>query len=68
MEIIENGKDSKVVRLTSDEMLLIQNSLNELVNGPSAIEEWEFHARTGVVKRDAEKLLEETTSKWFDEK
>jgi hypothetical protein len=30
-----------------DELLWINNALNEVLNGPEAIEKWEFQARIG---------------------
>jgi hypothetical protein len=55
-EVIENWASS----LTEDDLLLINNALNEIINGPSAIEKWEFQIRTGVEFQDAEKLLKKT--------
>lgn len=40
-----------------DELVLINNALNEILNGPSAISRWEFQLRTGVEVEDAERLL-----------
>ena len=41
------------VTLSSDEWVLVMNALNEVLNGPDAIEEWEFHARLGVHRAEA---------------
>jgi len=43
--------------LNDDELLLINNALNEILNGPSAISEREFHTRTGVDIAHAKDLL-----------
>jgi CCR4-NOT transcriptional regulation complex NOT5 subunit len=40
-----------------DELLWINNALNELLNGPEAIEEWEFHTRMGGHRDQVEALL-----------
>lgn len=32
---------------TREELLWINNALNEVLSGPEAIEEWEFHTRMG---------------------
>jgi hypothetical protein len=32
---------------TRDELVWINNALNEVLSGPNAIEEWEFHTRMG---------------------
>src|SRR5918998_3250010 len=34
--------------LGSDDVLAVVNALNEVLNGPSAIDDWEFHLRIGV--------------------
>jgi hypothetical protein len=54
--VIENWASS----LTQDDLLLINNALNEIINGPDAIAKWEFQTRTGVEFQDAEKLLKKT--------
>ena len=40
-------------RLSQDDLILISNALNEILNGPGAIEEWEFQTRTGIERTDA---------------
>jgi hypothetical protein len=55
-DVIENWASS----LTEDDLLLINNALNEIINGPGAIDVWEFQTRTGVEFQDAEKLLKKT--------
>jgi hypothetical protein len=41
------------------ELLIINNALNEVLNGPDAIEEWEFGARIGTTREEARRLLDE---------
>lgn len=40
-----------------DELLWINNALNEVLNGPEAIDEWEFHARMGGDRDQVNALL-----------
>lgn len=40
-----------------EELVAINNALNEILHGPDAIEEWEFHARMGITKDEGERLL-----------
>ena len=42
---------------TRDELLWINNALNDVLNGPEAIEEWEFHARMGGDRDQVTALL-----------
>ena len=41
-----------------DELVALNNALNEVLNGPDAIEEWEFHLRMGITMQEGERLLE----------
>jgi hypothetical protein len=54
------SKESKIQewasRLSQDNLYLISNALNEILNGPGAIEEWEFQTRTGIERPDAVKF------------
>jgi hypothetical protein len=43
--------------LSFQDLVLINNALNEIINGPSAITLAEFQTRTGVSLNDAELLL-----------
>jgi hypothetical protein len=43
--------------LSREELVIINNALNEVLHGPDAIEEWEFHTRMGVTKDEGERLL-----------
>jgi hypothetical protein len=40
-----------------DELLWINGALNEVLNGPEAIEEWEFHTRMGGDRDQVRALL-----------
>lgn len=43
--------------LTEAELILVNNALNEILNGPCAIEEWEFETRTGASRSTLLELL-----------
>lgn len=43
---------------SSHELMLMSNALNEVLHGPDAIEEWEFHTRMGGTRADAEALVQ----------
>jgi hypothetical protein len=43
--------------LSIQDLVLINNALNEIINGPSAISFSEFQTRTGVSLNEAEALL-----------
>ncbi len=45
------------LELTQEELILVNNALNEIVNGPDAIDEWEFQTRTGATRPEAQVLL-----------
>jgi hypothetical protein len=53
--------ESWALSLNQDDLLLINNALNEIINGPDAIAEHEFQTRTGVHFEEAEKLLNRTS-------
>ena len=40
-----------------DELLWVNNALNEVLNGPEAIEEWEFRTRMGGDKHKVKALF-----------
>jgi hypothetical protein len=44
------------VELTRDELSWISNALNEVLNGPDAIDEWEFHMRIGGSREEVDSL------------
>ena len=45
------------MELTFEELVLVNNALNEILNGPCAIDDWEFQLRTGVEREAAMALL-----------
>ncbi len=57
MRVIEQTDTSATVELTRDELRAITQALNEVLNGPDAIEEPEFGTRMGVELAEAERLL-----------
>jgi hypothetical protein len=42
---------------------VLHNALNEVVNGPQAIEDWEFQTRMGVTRDQARDLLMRMTAR-----
>jgi tellurite resistance protein len=50
--------ETGTVELTRSELEIASNALNEVLHGPQAIEEWEFHTRMGVTRGEAEMLLQ----------
>ena len=48
----------KALSLSKADLILLNNALNEILNGPGAIEAWEFQTRTGVQRSKALELLE----------
>jgi hypothetical protein len=49
--------DDPLLRLCVDDLLLINNALNEIINGPAAIAQHEFQTRTGATIAEAALLL-----------
>ena len=43
--------------LSPEDLRLVNNALNEVLNGPDAIPEWEFHTRMGSSREEAEVLV-----------
>jgi hypothetical protein len=58
MELIDASAAATVVEITADEINTLQNALNEILQGPEAIEEWEFQTRVGVTREEARELLD----------
>ncbi|MEK7583328.1 MAG: hypothetical protein AAB483_02925 [Patescibacteria group bacterium] len=58
MEVIENNANNNIIKLTKNELVMVNNALNEILRGPDAIEEWEFHTRIGATREEAEKLFD----------
>ena len=50
------GKHVKLA-LSETDLVLLNNALNEILNGPDAIAEWEFQTRTGAERSEAVRLL-----------
>lgn len=47
--------------LSDEGVVTLCNALNEILNGPDAIEEWEFESRVGVTREQALSLLSDLT-------
>jgi hypothetical protein len=59
VNVLESDDAKVTVELTRDELRIVTNALNEICNGPDAIEEWEFHTRIGAESSEAVRLLAE---------
>ena len=46
------------MEFNKNDLLIMNNALNEICNGPDAIEEWEFSTRMGVERGEVLSLLE----------
>lgn len=58
MDVMQsNDGDALTLRLQRGELATLNNALNEILNGPDAIPEWEFHTRVGSQRSDALELL-----------
>ncbi len=57
MRVIEAEVSALTIQLSPDEATALTNALNEVCNGPDALEEWEFQARVGVLRSEAAALL-----------
>ena len=57
IQIVEKSHDVAVLRLTRSQIIVLNNAMNEVLHGPEAIEDWEFHTRIGVTRREAEAVL-----------
>ena len=55
-------QDNVRVTLSQEDLILIQNALNEILNGPGAIESAEFEARAGSSIAYARDLLARLTT------
>jgi hypothetical protein len=58
MRAIQKNGDAITLELTRDELMAAANALNEVLNGPEAIEEWEFHPRMGLDRDEAGQVHE----------
>jgi hypothetical protein len=53
----DESPETITLQLSRVELLALNNALNEVCNGPAAIEQWEFHMRMGVELDVARTLL-----------
>ncbi len=53
------------VQLSKDDIILLMQALNEICNGPDAIEHWEFTTRMGAT-RDEAMMLWEKLNKYYN--
>ena len=56
MKTIESIIKQWASQLSEDNLYLVSNALNEILNGPGAIDEWEFQTRTGIERSEAVKF------------
>jgi hypothetical protein len=59
VRVIEQHGAKSTIEFTREELEIVNNALNWVLNGPNAIEEWEFHTGIGVERADALRLLNE---------
>jgi hypothetical protein len=52
------SSELKPLVLSTADLVFLNNALNDILNGPDAIEAWEFQMRTGVERSEALELLE----------
>lgn len=57
MRVVESSAAALVVEVSRAELVTINNALNEVLNGPDAIPEWEFQTRMGITTSEARCLL-----------
>lgn len=58
MVVLQTNEDGADIRLSGDELDMLNNALNELCNGIH-IEDWEFQTRVGWDRRTVRGLLEQ---------
>jgi hypothetical protein len=58
MRVIDQSRDVTILELSKDELTILSNAVNEICNGPGAIDEEQFHTRIGASRQKAEALLE----------
>jgi hypothetical protein len=59
MQVLEDTVESVTLQLSRDELRALGNALNEVCNGPDAIEAWEFPIRMGVTLDQGRNALRE---------
>jgi hypothetical protein len=57
MELLNRSSKKITIELDGAEVILLNNSLNEILNGMNAIDPDEFNARLGVTHSEAKNLL-----------
>jgi hypothetical protein len=58
MDVVGEERDAVVVRLSRDGLRLLNNGLNEVLNGVH-IPDWEFATRLGATREESRALLAE---------
>lgn len=62
MELIGGSGEHLDIGVSHEELVCLNNSLNEVLNGIDAIEPTEFHSRIGVTHTEASGLLAQLQS------
>ena len=57
MRVVENDGDMATIELSRHEVTILTNAINEICNGPEAIEDPEFGTRMGASRQEAQALL-----------
>ena len=57
MKVLNHEAGRVAVTLESDELVLLNNALNEILHGPAAVPAVEFPSRLGVTADDARSLM-----------
>ena len=52
-----NENSEPTIRFSLAELVLLNNAMNEILNGPDALKLWEFETRTGATIEEADALL-----------
>ncbi len=55
--------ENSTIELTTQQLIILSNALNEILNGSDAIEDWEFHTRIGAEKAEATELHKQLQQK-----
>jgi hypothetical protein len=59
MQLVRQQDGNATVELTRDDLLVVNNALNWILHGPTAIEDWEFQTVIGSEREEALRLLDE---------
>jgi hypothetical protein len=57
--VVEHDADGATLSLSREELGTLSSALNEILHGPTAIEDWEFQTRIGVGREAATRLVHE---------